>query len=438
MNNTMTAVVHGNKIRLPVVKSPSSWLSHLESLTVEEMVKYSHILWVRGYVRSLKVLNRRDEVDDMAAKGQIRLTGSWLYQPTNGFSRATRTITTWEDYQAYQSKLTEQEKTFIRHRLCGSMPLDRVLEVFDGTIRLVDLLNRPDIEEIASELISIFIDTEVDDRVWKMASGKFPIDLILQHPDHPWNRGGLSRNRNLTFELMVKIDSIPNLAIGDWNVMVVSSHIPLSTSIIQHPQFSDYVWAPQGFSKNPTLTLEIMQILGGPEAMGKTEDDEDNEESDQDDDEDVELAWDWPEISRHIGIDEITNALHLIIDRDTDRDRETGFFVEDLLQRSTSDIEKIFKAIPAATADKFNWTHHRLIKQLYHRLGPVMLHRYHEYRKHDAWWSHVVKLNAVVTVDDLRYMVDASDKLRWGLIPSSSMVDTRTPWVDLDVMTVKP
>lgn len=113
---------------------------------------------------------------------------------------------------------------------------------------------------------------------WKYLSSHVPMHDVRRNPNLPWDREGLSCNKELTIN---DIDNLimPNAG-GRWNWSDISIYINIE-EVRQHP---NKTWNRFGLSFNETLTVDDVDNLILPNA---------------------DREWDWMNISRSINIDEV-------------------------------------------------------------------------------------------------------------------------------------
>lgn len=93
---------------------------------------------------------------------------------------------------------------------------------------------------------------------WYELSMVIPMDDIRAHPDLPWNREGLSWNKDITVEAMNKLDEVLTSATGEWEWWHLPSRVPIG-DIRLHP---DLPWDAEGLSLNPGITVDDVVHLG--------------------------------------------------------------------------------------------------------------------------------------------------------------------------------
>ena len=87
---------------------------------------------------------------------------------------------------------------------------------------------------------------------WWLLSHMVPIKDIRAHPEEPWDRGELSRNRNITVRDIMSLD-LPS-ARGSWDWFWVSVNVTME-EVIAYPNMD---WDRLGLSQNPNITIDIV------------------------------------------------------------------------------------------------------------------------------------------------------------------------------------
>lgn len=97
-----------------------------------------------------------------------------------------------------------------------------------------------------------------DEWEWWHLPSRVPIGDIRLHPDLPWDREGLSGNKDITVALMDELDEVLTSATGEWDWYDLSVHVPME-EIRLHP---DLPWDAEGLSLNPGVTVDDVVYLG--------------------------------------------------------------------------------------------------------------------------------------------------------------------------------
>ena len=98
---------------------------------------------------------------------------------------------------------------------------------------------------------------------------------MYDNPYETWNRGGLSKNKDITIDLIHNL-SLPHTT-GDWDWFYISENISIS-EVYKYP---DETWNRGGLSWNENLTIDLIHNLVLPRATN---------------------IWNWYPISKYIRV----------------------------------------------------------------------------------------------------------------------------------------
>lgn len=137
---------------------------------------------------------------------------------------------------------------------------------------------------------------------------------ILQYPLWRWDRGLLSDNGNICIAI---IDTYMPNAVGLWDWQLISQHIDVR-EVLSHP---DAPWNRDGLSRNKNITcMEEILSLEMPNAVGLWSSPEDLSEEEEVDIEyklhNPDMPWDWHAISRRVSMQDVLDNPYLPWDKD--------------------------------------------------------------------------------------------------------------------------
>jgi hypothetical protein len=405
----------------------TSKLSMLKRLTVSDMVKYNNVIWDRGLIQSNDVVSRRDEVDQLAVDGRIYLVGSWSHNINPKYTSAND-ITTLDQFLEVRSALSARECRFVERRLHRTLPLETLLN--DPRIKneiyfSIFSIQRPDITKEIFDSLDLISTTDKITTHWII--DLIPVEVMMQIPSVRWERTYIGRRSSLAFETMLAFDEWgigPNQHnhANQWSSYDCSRNIPLSAALFWNPSFVKYQWCREGFSQNPTLTLEFMDLVDHylPSTNLVTISDHllaNGERSDSSNNE-IETVWLWDQISENIALSEILPTLHLL--RQVGDKESPGWSVKYLLKRSVDDIEMLFAAIYSIRHTQPYYE--KILRTLFVRLKPSTMFRYAKLNfVDDINIPKILNMNPVVTLGDLYALFNVRQRELWRLISSVTL-----------------
>jgi hypothetical protein len=115
-------------------------------------------------------------------------------------------------------------------------------------------------KEITIDLIdNLELPNAVDDEwCWRFISQYIDIKEVYDHPDRPWDKDGLSRNKGITIDLIDNL--VMSNVVEEWNWDLLQERCPI-TDYIRYP---DKKWSKEVLSRNPNIKILYIDIIDPP------------------------------------------------------------------------------------------------------------------------------------------------------------------------------